>query len=666
MKIKVSQITKEQIDAAIASDILEEINKQYASRDYDLLYEEQRIPVKNVFRAVYVLEGGEGKVGDIELNSTQAKKRLIKLGYEVLDKEILFFTNADLVLLKESSGKKYDKNNPDDFKRKEALKSVYSKVEFWAREVISRLSAGFSLKIRKSPTNQSNVFEKYMWAKLYPSKKDLSDQWLAFTVGINEDGKFNMKIDTVYLKPKDERQLRYEEVRGDIYDSGIVDFKSLSNFTDWESLVQHTTSFINDRLKNYHALKGEFQTEEVVVSESAAKTSVYYEGPLNQILYGPPGTGKTRKTVQIAAKIVANTEGNHYEKSLEIFNNNLHDTIEFITFHQNYSYEDFVQGLRPVTEANNGQLSFTVNDGIFKVMADKALQNYKDSQGGKSSKRPFEDVLEDLQSELIDSENGVINIPMKRVSYDITDIGSVGISFRKASGGTGHTLSLNTLKRYYNQEFVETKEGGLSIYYQPLVERMLDAGKDKTSKRIELQNYVLIIDEINRANISRVFGELITLIEKDKRYDGTLALSCTLPSGHILTIPPNLYIIGTMNTADKSIALLDVALRRRFEFIPMYPGVDVDSDLINHYDIFTSINEQIKKDKSPDFMIGHSYFMTNGDDDFDLNSALKNKVVPLLLEYYMNNEKRVTQILENSGLTVDNNTFPMTVTYKKS
>ncbi len=127
--------------------------------------------------------------------------------------------------------------------------------------------------------------------------------------------------------------------------------------------------------------------------------------------------------------------------------------------------------------------------------------------------------------------------------------------------------------------------------------------KEAAVSPIQKQNYVIIIDEINRANISRVFGELITLIEKDKRSHGSIPLRCTLPSGESFIVPSNLYIIGTMNTADKSIALLDIALRRRFEFEAMYPQSIVDGNEVYNRPVFEKINARIKELKGHDFQI---------------------------------------------------------------
>ena len=175
---------------------------------------------------------------------------------------------------------------------------------------------------------------------------------------------------------------------------------------------------------------------------------------------------------------------------------------------------------------------------------------------------------------------------------------------------------------------------------------------------IPKKNFVIVIDEINRANISRVFGELITLIECDKRSHGSFPLKCTLPSGDEFIVPSNLYIIGTMNTADKSIALLDIALRRRFEFEPMYPLYKIQDHMIYDSEILKKINEKIRKLKGCDFQIGHAYFM---DKNMSLTERMNKKVIPLLLEYFMNDETEVNGILTNAGLVVEPDSWPMKI-----
>lgn len=393
-----------------------------------------------------------------------------------------------------------------------------------------------------------------------------------------------------------------------------------------------------------------FNTE-FVMSDSPTIEKDVIKYPLNQILYGPPGTGKTYHTVLEAARIVTNNKDITYEDALQVFNNQLGKQIAFITFHQNYSYEDFIQGLRPDTETN-GDLSFYKKDGVFKVIADKALNNIKAAKHPEAAKLDFETVFNRLIQPLKDEDQDELEIPMKRASFFITEVGEKSIEFRKNQGDSKHTLSISTLKKMYDKEENDIILGGLQPYYNPILQLLLEQGKRQV-EQVPLKNYVIIIDEINRANISRVFGELITLIEKDKRSHGNIPLSVTLPSGDVFTVPSNLYIIGTMNTADKSIALLDIALRRRFEFVPMYPKYQIEGKTIHKSEFLRQLNDLIvKSGKGQDFTIGHAYFMCDDHDTFDFETTLNNKVIPLLLEYFMNDVEEVTKLLNQAGVTV--------------
>jgi len=371
-----------------------------------------------------------------------------------------------------------------------------------------------------------------------------------------------------------------------------------------------------------------------------------YKAPLNQILYGPPGTGKTYNTVLEAAKIVTGNETITYDEALQVFNENLNNQIEFITFHQNYSYEDFIQGLRPDTE-NGKDLSFEKKDGVFKRIADRALKNIEASNNPASAKKDFDVVFQELIQPLNDGDVEELEIKMKKSSFYITEVGEKSIEFRKNIGDSNHTLSINTLRKMYDKGENDIILGGLQPYYNPILELLLVKGKSEVIE-VSRKNYVIIIDEINRANISRVFGELITLIEEDKRSHGKIPMRVTLPSGDSFIVPSNLYIIGTMNTADKSISLLDIALRRRFEFVPMYPNTLIEG--VNSPTVLETINAEIIKRKGHDFTIGHAYFMG---EEYTLEKTINNKVIPLLLEYFMNDEKEVATILKAAGIEVE-------------
>jgi hypothetical protein len=228
------------------------------------------------------------------------------------------------------------------------------------------------------------------------------------------------------------------------------------------------------------------------------------------------------------------------------FSDNLNSTLtryEFVTFHQAFSYEDFIEGIKPVMDEESNELKYEIKDGVFKQICKRALN---------------------------DPEN----------------------------------------------------------------------------------RYALFIDEINRGNVANIFGELITLIEPDKREGMKNSLSVKLPySKTIFSVPKNLDIIGTMNTADRSVEALDTALRRRFEFEEMLPNSSLLSkikcDNIDLEKLLNTINKRIEKLLDKDHQIGHSYFM-NSDGILsisDLRYIFKNKILPLLQEYFYGDFGKIGLVL---------------------
>ncbi len=492
-------------------------------------------------------------------------------------------------------------------------------------------------------------------------------QVLKELVNINDNESYNLIGDQEYsivleTKIEDAKEKGYLEGHERV---GRIGFNYIQNSSTVLNILQEALRLNPSQTEQIHKIIEWVETAPVTekyIFEKAFNKEIKEQAmsfELNQILYGPPGTGKTYHTVLRAAQIIEYPKKiDSYQEALTIFKTNLHEQIQFITFHQNYSYEDFIQGLRPDTE-NDNQLTFHKKDGIFKVIADKALQNLKESEKPTAAKKTFEEVFNQFINPLVEGDLEEIEVKMKKVSYFITAVSERSIDFRKSSGGTAHTLSIGTLKKMYVAESVMDIQG-LSPYYSPLLDTLLKMGRDSSGKKSEVKkkNYVIIIDEINRANISRVFGELITLIEPDKRSHGTIPMEAKLPSGDTFIVPSNLFIIGTMNTADKSIALLDIALRRRFEFEAMYPKYEIEGQEIYDVDILKKINEQIIKTKGHDFQIGHAYFMG---ENKDLVSRMNKKVIPLLLEYYMNDEKEVKGILQSAGLTVEENSWPLRI-----
>ena len=374
-------------------------------------------------------------------------------------------------------------------------------------------------------------------------------------------------------------------------------------------------------------------------------------GNPNIILYGPPGTGKTYSTIDISVEIATGENRGHENNKIKFDELRGSGQIEFITFHQNYAYEDFVVGMRPDIEQE--QLMFKPHKGIFYQMCKRSRDNYEASQKGESAKKSFSKVFEELIGPLQENEPKEVPITMKSgIDFYITDLSERTIHFRKQSGGTAHTLSISTLK-----ELVEgTREmpSGLSSYYAPLVD-LIQSRQHTQGKAEAKKNYVLIIDEINRGNISRIFGELITLLEDDKRIGQDNELLVTLPNGERnFGVPPNLYLIGTMNTADKSIALLDIALRRRFEFRGIYPDYELLSPDMGEN--LKKLNEAIlEAKKSPDFMIGHAYFINQSDDSFP--QIMNKKIIPLLYEYFNGRDEFVKRILDSAELVTTKNPY---------
>lgn len=505
-------------------------------------------------------------------------------------------------------------------------------------------------------------------------------------ISANDDFCNKIKIgDVIIVKQGRKELLGYGEVTSDYYfDEDRQDYKSLRKVKwlkkgSWKvdfNMVLKTLTDITKYPSNNPNYTKYYELLLGIMNGDKTKTTMKSNYPLNTILYGPPGTGKTHSTILRAAQIIENREIDSYAEALDIFKTNLHDRIEFITFHQNYSYEDFIQGLRPETEGSSS-LSFNKRDGVFKQIADKALENIKaaskDSKALNEEAR-FNIALERFQ-EVVEDQEGDLYLNDTAYIFEVEKDAFRYTGERWTNHTNGLRMKFSDLREFYRNNLSGRKEikklttvSGLAIqhasYFYLAYKEVLKYLPEQIENlnTVEEQNYVIIIDEINRANISRVFGELITLIEPDKRSNGAIPLEAKLPSGDTFIVPSNLYIIGTMNTADKSIALLDIALRRRFEFESLYPKYEIDGHEIYDVDILKRINEEIISSKGHDFQIGHAYFM--GDND-NLVERMNKKVIPLLLEYYMNDEKEVKDILSKAGLGLEDKSWPLKITGKK-
>ena len=401
---------------------------------------------------------------------------------------------------------------------------------------------------------------------------------------------------------------------------------------------------------------------------------------LNSILYGPPGTGKTYNSIDQAVKIAAPESylPDNYGANKEIFDKLCKQgQIEFVTFHQNYSYEDFMDGIRPNISEITSELSFKKHYGVFYEITKRARENYKNSLKDEQTILKESWVVEKFEEfkEYIDEEiekNDKYNLKNK-VYIDPVEDEWFGYRGEKENGEMWKNkgrLHYDALIKMYLAN-VKTRKDIKSLdnfpyslekyhttYSLELIEKFKDFLRERegSSRPIEastshLKNFVIIIDEINRANISKVFGELITLLEDDKRLGEVNELKVTLQSGEKdFGISPNLYIIGTMNTADKSIALIDIALRRRFDFIGYYPNYQMLEEEAGI--LLQKINETIYRLKnSADYLIGHAYFMKNQ----PIETILRNKVIPLLMEYFSGKTQMVSDIFDNTDWKVEYN-----------
>ena len=469
---------------------------------------------------------------------------------------------------------------------------------------------------------------------------------------------------------------------------------------------------------------------------------------LNLILYGPPGTGKTYSSIEQAVSICDGElalDRQHIVERFKALQNE--GRIEFVTFHQSYGYEDFVEGIRPLLSNGDGsseggsQVQYECKEGVFKkicrlagsritggsarstfdpsaqtvwkmslgdsqdpeqdfiyeecIQENKILLGYGEDIDFTSceSKQDIEEKLRETNPETKSSDyaikavNSFKNEMKNRDFVVVTDGNSKFRAIGQIDGEYEFTIrdgyqqkrSVSWMSVY--ESSVPREQIYKKNFSQPTIYRLREESLKVESfgqivssgSNSSLKNYVLIIDEINRGNVSKIFGELITLLESDKRLDADNELRVTLPySAESFGVPRNLFLIGTMNTADRSIAFIDTALRRRFKFVEMMPSSRVIRDLvgnggaINEIDvahILDTINARIELLFDRDHQLGHSYFISCKN-LVDLREVFCNKVIPLLQEYFYGDWGKVCTVLgcpfhEETGEQLAANSCPM-------
>ncbi|MFV8449766.1 McrB family protein [Vibrio campbellii] len=459
-------------------------------------------------------------------------------------------------------------------------------------------------------------------------------------------------------------------------------------------LVNMATWQVYEGLKENRLGDGEVREKanHSYTSESSM-TTVKNTEPLNQILYGPPGTGKTYHTIEAAVKAA---EPNFYHglkidtssgatkeqrSLLQAKFKELSDSkrIRFVTFHQSYGYEEFVEGLSAST-TDNEQVKYAVKDGVFKEIAADARKNLVDIHRDQQSldrEQKFDLALEAFKLSIFEESD----------RFSLTDAVSIisieDEGFRYCGEWkSSQIMKFVDLKSLYLAE-VETRQdvvrlesvSGLArqdaTYFFKALKQIEAFVSDELlfSKPLKKQNYVLVIDEINRGNISKIFGELITLIEPSKRKGSDESIELILPqSKEPFSVPNNLYLIGTMNTADRSLAMMDTALRRRFDFVEMMPKPSLLKDCVVKHDdceinlseLLTKLNERIEILYDREHTLGHAFFMPvkafveAGEQDkafSALVSVFKNKIIPLLEEYFFEDWSKIRLVLADNQKT---------------
>jgi 5-methylcytosine-specific restriction protein B len=397
----------------------------------------------------------------------------------------------------------------------------------------------------------------------------------------------------------------------------------------------------------------------------------------NTILYGPPGTGKTYSTIIRAMSIVdgikysLRMEPSEYDELKSRFDQlKLVGQIEFVTFHQSYGYEDFMQGIRP--NAVNGQIYYEVKDGVLKRIANRALHEQTASHQGRHR---LAETETDFDASVRSLKAAFAMAPGNALKFSFFGDASGEATFNEemqaldlnaSEAKKQMSVPLATLKPLWDRREAinvpsDTGQPALESLFVLAALRLLKARNEQVDElgkvATEPKQFVLIIDEINRGNISKIFGELITLVEPDKRIGARYETRVTLPhtsdesEEQSFGLPSNLHLVGTMNTADRSIALLDTALRRRFEFEELMPDASLLKEDVGGVDLarmLEAINQRIEVLYDRDHTIGHAYLMGVSSIE-ELRNVFRHRVLPLLQEYFYENWSKIRSVLNDTA-----------------
>lgn len=423
-----------------------------------------------------------------------------------------------------------------------------------------------------------------------------------------------------------------------VYNSGCQSALLAGNTQ--QSIFEVDAKFAQDKIKE---LEKQYYKKYMFINNTAKLLKSKH----NIILQGAPGTGKTYNTAAIALSVLGidGVDLDNHDEVMKKYEELQDDRIFFTTFHQSLDYEDFVEGLKPRVQTNeNGEslgVTYEPEDGIFKRACNAVV-----TDDSKDIIECIDDYLQTIKG--FENRRKIPTVTGKSSLYVWWNEGNKTVSSRSTNSTSQREESYSpsplNIEKIKAQALGKGCENNWQQYAQAFIEAVKKEYHAKTDKSV-----VLIIDEINRGNVSKIFGELITLLEADKRDKGNHPIKVTLPySKTLFGVPSNLYIIGTMNTTDRSTGTLDYALRRRFAFVTLKSDPNV---IVKHYeklgnddlkaiaiDLFNNIKAFITNPKHlcgdlciDDLMVGHSYFMASSKEE--LQCKVEFEIIPLIAEY---------------------------------